>query len=92
MIISEKLFKSYLDGEKNFKNIDLENVFKKCINKDDIYKLGPHYFIDGVLIDYDNQDDIFTKLPVIVKDDEIFFRYVCRGCHGRGYYKGLRGI
>ncbi|KAL0918024.1 hypothetical protein M5K25_013145 [Dendrobium thyrsiflorum] len=36
---------NYLDGDDKFKNIDPEKAFIKCIEQDDVWKLGP--FSDG---------------------------------------------
>ena len=72
---STKLISTYLNDNSITKSHELEVAFTGCSDKDDAWKLGLVYFIDGVFYLHKLNSKVDIYLFSLVEREDDFFKY-----------------
>ena len=70
---STKLLSTHLNNNNIVKSHELEVAFTSCTNKEDAWKLGFAYFINGVLYSHEPNSKVDMYLVSLVECEEDFF-------------------
>ncbi|PON50136.1 hypothetical protein TorRG33x02_315590 [Trema orientale] len=75
MTCSMRLRETYLNNEANVRSGELEAAFLNCEEKEDIWKLGLCYLVDGLLMAHESSTKILMDMLSFVENEEDFFNY-----------------
>ena len=70
-----RLISTYLNDSNIVKSHELEAAFSLLNDKDDAWKLGLVYFIDGVFYSHQPNSKVEMYLFSLVESEEDFFKY-----------------
>ena len=71
---STRPISTHLNNSSIVKSHELEAAFTGCTDKDDAWKLGLVYFIDGVLYSHEPNSKVDMYLFSLVEREEDFFK------------------
>lgn len=75
MTTSMRLRETYLNNEANVRSGELEAAFVNCEEKEDVWKLGLCYLVDGLLMAQESSTKILMDMLSFVENEEDFFNY-----------------
>ncbi|PON62407.1 Ulp1 protease family, C-terminal catalytic domain containing protein [Parasponia andersonii] len=75
MSSSMRLRETYLNNAANVRSCELEAAFLNCEEKEDVWKLGLCYLVDGLLMAQESSTKIMMDMLSFVENEEEFFNY-----------------
>ena len=75
MSASTRLRETYLNNEAMVRSGELEAAFVNCEEKEDVWKLGLCYLVDGLLMAQESGTKIQMDMLSFVENEEDFFNY-----------------
>ncbi|PON51358.1 hypothetical protein PanWU01x14_217250, partial [Parasponia andersonii] len=75
MSSSMRLRETYLNNAAFVRSGELEAAFLNCEEKEDVWKLGLCYLVDGLLMAQESSTKIMMDMLSIVENEEEFFNY-----------------
>ncbi|PON34685.1 hypothetical protein PanWU01x14_342370 [Parasponia andersonii] len=75
MSSSMRLRETYLNNTANVRSGELEAAFLNCEEKEDVWKLGLCYSVDGLLMTQESSTKIMMDMLSFVENEEEFFNY-----------------
>ena len=72
---STRLVSTHINNNSKVKSHELEDTFTSCTDKEDAWKCGLLYFIDGVLHSHEPNSKVGIYLFLLVECEEDFFKY-----------------
>ncbi|PON78035.1 Ulp1 protease family, C-terminal catalytic domain containing protein [Parasponia andersonii] len=75
MSSSMRLMETYLNNVTNVRSGELEAIFLNCEDKEDVWKLGLCYLVDGLLMAQESNTKIMMDMLSFVENEEDFFNY-----------------
>ncbi|PON34062.1 hypothetical protein PanWU01x14_347620 [Parasponia andersonii] len=75
MSSSMRLRETYLNNAANMRSGELEAAFLNCEEKEDVWKLGLCYLVDGLLMVQESSTKIIMDMLSFVENEEDFFNY-----------------
>ncbi|PON36494.1 hypothetical protein PanWU01x14_328030 [Parasponia andersonii] len=76
MSSSMRLRETHLNNEANVRFCELDTSFLNCEEKEDVWKLGLCYLVDGLLMAHESSTKILMDMLSFVENEEDFFNYL----------------